>query len=98
MFQIFYDLVPLEHLSYCQRLLTVIFISNCYSNLFSLVFLSLLKFIGGKKILQVYHGKDVTKVMESGVHSHSINAFRWLEQYYIADYANESIQNGLVSE
>ena len=54
--------------------------------------------LGGEKIIQFYHGKDVTKVMATGVHTHSRNAYRWLEQYYVGDYKSDSlVQNGIVS-
>nr|CAB3244115.1 fatty acid 2-hydroxylase [Phallusia mammillata] len=45
---------------------------------------------GGSKILSLRHGKDVTKIMENGPHTHSKNAYRWLRQYYIADYCDTS--------
>jgi len=36
--------------------------------------------------------------MATGVHTHSRNAYRWLEQFYIGDYENNSSQsNGIVS-
>lgn len=45
---------------------------------------------GGKKTLSCRHGRDITTVMEKGPHKHSKNAYRWLEQYYIAEYFDDS--------
>lgn len=44
---------------------------------------------GGKKILTCRHGKDVTDVMANGPHQHSKAAYKWLQQYYIADYSKD---------
>jgi len=44
---------------------------------------------GGSKILTCRHGKDVTDVMVNGPHEHSDAAYKWLEQYYIADYSEK---------
>jgi len=48
-----------------------------------------IQLLGGTKILQLRHGKDVTEIMESGPHTHSRNAYRWLKQYYVADFKDE---------
>ncbi|XP_076807819.1 fatty acid 2-hydroxylase-like [Clavelina lepadiformis] len=45
---------------------------------------------GGQKILKLRHGKDITNIMQNGPHEHSRNAYRWLEQYYVADYQNDT--------
>nr|XP_002126665.1 fatty acid 2-hydroxylase [Ciona intestinalis] len=52
---------------------------------------------GGSKILSLRHGKDVTNIMANAPHVHSKNAYRWLQQYYVADYKpeNSTSLNGL---